>query len=107
MRASRGGERWRPSLGLDQKGPPRLLRLPTNARRCGGTERDGKIYLRAAGTQAAPFVAGRGEKFAFFAIFSLCAQRSLRRIFFAVLLLPRSRFLHECGIEGIEVADCS
>lgn len=30
----RGGGRW-PSLGLDQKGTaPRLLRLPTNARRC-------------------------------------------------------------------------
>lgn len=69
----RGGGRW-PSLGLDQKGTaPRLLRLPTNARRCVVGQRRKDLSARRR-PRTRPFVAARGEKFAFFAIFFLSAS---------------------------------
>lgn len=86
MRASRGGERWYPArLGPERAKAP--LRFQLTRRRW--RNRDGKIYLRAASTPRQPFVAGRGEKFAFFAIFFLPF-----RVRFRLLPILSSDFFH-------------
>ena len=82
MRASLGGERlvsplW---LVLDQKGPGPPRPLPTNAPTMVQQRRKDLSAGREHAT-GRPFVAGRGENFAFFAIFFLPFLRSFRRIF--------------------------
>lgn len=86
----RGGGRW-PSLGLDQKGTaPRLLRLPTNARRCVVGQRRKDLSARrrprtqAQGPLSLPAV--RSSHFSPF--FSFPRLRSTQRASFRPAFFP-------------------